>query len=414
MELQTFIATLSDKSCPSIRSQLFKRGIMCSYDMPTGRMVFYTSKNQRFSDADPLKLECNGLVFDSINMKPLVIPQLTYRANVDTNIVNVNLSNNLYDIVVIEDGTVINLYWWAPTNSWCISTARSFDLTDKNWGSLTYKEVVQKLLGDNTQKFYESLDKSHSYTFGIKTEDMHPFREGKDVPINKMWFIQSANLETLEINFNFPNEINIPGQIITDINLNDITVLYNELNQGLDDFIYGQTSHPLYGYMLRSRDPSKTGSHSNIVLESSLLQRIRQLYYHSSLSMYAQEMKYDRDTYIIIYSYLDTNRHILFRKLFPHFITIFDVLDTITSNIVKNIIIYTKTNKIQSTDDKISMYVRLIYETLNSQYQIKANDRNLAKTITTFVLNQQWGDMYYKLYIDTTTPLDEMASLSIE
>lgn len=401
MEIQTFINNLSDKSCPNIRKKLFKRGIMCSYDY-TGRMVFYTSKNQRFSDADPLKLECNGLVFDAINMKPLVIPTLTCRSNIDANVVNVNLSNDLYDVLLVEDGTIINLYWWAPTNSWCISTARSFDLTDKNWSLLTYKEIVQKILGHNTQKFYESLDKSHSYTFGIKTEDMHPFRGGKDAPINKMWFIQSANLKTLEISFKFPNEINIPEQTPVDMDLRDITTLYNGLNQALDDFIYEPSTRPLYGYMLRSRDPSKTGAHSNVVIESSLLQKIRQLYYHSSLSMYAYEMKYDRDTYIIVYSYLDTNRHILFRKLFPHFIAKFDVLDTITANIVKNIIIYVKINKIQTTDAKVSMYVRLVYDALNKQYQLKATDRNLTKITTSFVLTQQWCDMYYDLY--TTTP----------
>ena len=414
MEIQTFINNLSDKSCPSIRSHLFKRGIMCSYDIPTGRMVFYTSKNQRFADADKLKLECNGLVFDTVNMKPLVIPTLTYRSNVDANIVNANLVNNLYDVLLIEDGTVINLYWWSPTNTWCISTARSFDLTDKNWGSLTYKEIIQKILGYDEQKFYDSLDKSLSYTFGIKTEDMHPFREGKNDPINKIWFIQSANLETHEISFEFPNNLNIPEQTTINMNLHDIKMLYNDLNQSLNDFIHEPSVHPLYGYMLRSKDPSKTGSHSNIVLESSLLQKIRQLYYHSSLSIHAQEMKYEKDIYITIYSYLDTNRHILFRKLFPHYIDSFNKLDTITSSLVKNIIVYAKIKKNHATSNKMALYVKLIYEMLNSQYQLNSNDRNLAKIITTFVLTHQWIDMYYNLFTSGNIPCNEMASLSIE
>ena len=243
---------------------------------------------------------------------------------------------------------------------------------------------------------------------------MHPFREGKNAPINKIWFIQSANLETHEISFEFPNNLNIPEQTTINMNLQDIKMLYNDLNQSLNDFIHEPSVHPLYGYMLRSKDPSKTGSHSNIVLESSLLQKIRQLYYHSSLSIHAQEMKYEKDIYITIYSYLDTNRHILFRKLFPHYIDSFNKLDTITSSLVKNIIVYAKIKKNHATSDKMALYVKLIYEMLNSQYQLNSNDRNLAKIITTFVLTHQWIDMYYNLFTSGNIPCNEMASLSIE
>lgn len=397
MEIQKFINELKDKSAANIRSQIYKRGILASYDPNDGRMIFYTSKNQRFSDADPLKLECNGLVFDSQNIEPLVIPSISYRSNIDTNIVNTYLSNDLYDILRVEDGTVINLYWWL--DSWRISTARSYDLTDKKWGSLTYKEVLKSILGDNKEKFYNSLDISHSYTFGIKHEDSHPFWEGKNESINKIWFIQSTNLKDRTVSFTFENELEIQQQTKSDIRPKNVKELFSELDNSLDNFIYDGLVN--YGYILRSKNPSKTGAHSNILLESSLLQKIRQLYYHSNLNMVAQEMKYDRNIYILVYSYLDTNRHILFRKLFPQYIKSFLELDEITSNLVRNIISYNnskKNIKHNNPVNKIQMYTKIIHESLNIRFHIKPNDRNIFKLITTFLLTHRWIDVYYNLF----------------
>ena len=76
MEIQKFINDLADKTPGNIRSQIYKRGILSSYEPKDGRMVFYASKNQRFSEADSLKLECNGLVYDNKNNRPLVIPPI--------------------------------------------------------------------------------------------------------------------------------------------------------------------------------------------------------------------------------------------------------------------------------------------------------------------------------------------------
>ena len=402
MYLQKFISELKNQEPATVRSSIYKRGILASYDPDDGRMVFYTSKNQRFNDSDSLKLECNGLVFDTQNMRPLVIPPLTYRSNIDTSIVNGHLSNNLYDVIYVNDGTVINLYWWR--NSWHISTARSYDITDKKWGALTYKEVVSNILGDNEEKFYNALDTTKSYTFGVKHADLHPFKEKQVDPINTIWFIQSVSTDTLKVEYTCDKlvEFGIYTQTYVQSQVSNVRHLFTDLNQAMDDFIYNQHPgyKPLYGFILRSKDPSKTGSYSNILLESTLLQKIRQLYYHSSLNIAAQEMLYDRNTYILIYSYLDTNRHILFKKLFPQFIEQFNKLDVITTTIVKNIIEYGK-NKKDGTNgsvNKIQLYIKTIYEAFNNQFTFKQNDRQLPRLLTTYLLSDKWLDVYYNLY----------------
>jgi hypothetical protein len=436
MQIQKFINNLTDKNPANIRSQIYKRGILSSYDPDDGRMVFYSSKNQRFSEADNLKLECNGLVFDTQNNKPLVIPPILYRSNIDNNEVNHYLKNNLYDILKVEDGTVINLYWWDGRKDfeshslqfdqlsigWRISTARSYDITDKAWGSITYKKVIKSILGVNEDKFYNSLDKSYCYTFGIKTGDSHPFWEGTNKPINKIWFIQSVckdfvpktvlslqttdlenQIENLKIkeeenivNFDFPNDLGIPNQTVSEINTQNIKDLFYDLNNGLDNFIHKGIIN--YGYIFRSKNPSKTGGHSNILLESSLLQKIRQLYYHSNLNEIAQEMKYDRNVYILIHAYLDINKHGLFTKLFPQYLQSFTSLDEITINLVKNIIAYSNIKKLSIPTNKMSMYTKIIYESFTSQHSIKVNEKNFVKLITSYLLTHQWINIYYTLF----------------
>lgn len=401
MQVQKFITCLTDQSPQNIRSQLYKRGVLASYDQNDGRIVFYASKNQRFSsDTDMLKLECNGLVFDTQNMKPLVIPQLLPKSSINTNIINMHLSNDMYDILYINDGTVINLYWWDLDKSWHISTARSYDLTNKKWGLLTYKEVLKLILNDNEEKFYNMLDKEQSYTFGIKYEGAHPFNEGKDEYINKIWFIQSVHLENKEVYTDFDNSFNIPTQEFVVGKINNVTDLFASLNNALTGFI-NHADKPLYGYILRSKNIQHTGAYSNILLESTLLQKIRLLYYHSSLNMSARYMQYDRNIFILIYSYLDTNRNFLFTKLFPQYIPLFDKLGMITTNLVRHLIAYTKNKRndgLLKSSAKFQVYVKTIHESLNNQYKINITDRNIIKFITTYLLTEKWVDVYYNLF----------------
>ena len=407
-EIQKFIENLGDKSPSNIRSQIYKRGILSSYNDDDGRMVFYSSKNQRFNKSDDLKLECNGLVFDTKNLKTLVIPQLLHKSGIDTDVINNHLNNDLYDILCVDDGTVINLYYWI--DSWRISTARSYDLTDKKWSIMTYKEVVKDILGEREDAFYNTLDKEKCYTFGLKHKDLHPFLEGKDEPVNKFWFIQSVDLKDHSISYNFKNDLEILGSTYSNIESKNIKELFPLLKKSLNDFIYRKNETKInYGYILRSKDPKKTGENSIILLESSLLQNIRKLFYHSSFNKVSQEMDYDRETYIIINSFLDVNRNYLFKLLFPQYLQTFAVLDNITNDLVNNIIYnknsiklknkkFTLCNPSKIYTQKLQKYTETLYELIGTCYTINPRDKNLSRVISTYLLNENWTDMYYKLF----------------
>jgi hypothetical protein len=409
MNIQVFINQLVDKSPTNIRSQIYKKGILSSYNDNDSRMVFYSSKNQRFTNSNLLKLECNGLVLDTNTLEPLVIPPVLCKSNVNTDVINKHLNNDLYDIISIDDGTVINLYHW--NSKWYISTARSYDLTHKKWGTLTYKEVVKSILGDNEEKFYDILDKSRCYTFGVKHENIHPFREDNNAPINKIWFIQSVSLETKEISIKFENDLNILESKYSSFQTKNVKDLFPLLKKSLNDFMYKTKNTEVnYGFILRSKDHKKTGENSNILLESSLLQNIRNLYYHSNFNKISQEMNYDRDTYTLIYSYLDINRHSLFKILFPQYLSSFKTLETITNDLIIAISSFGsnkpknknfKINNISKTYKiKISIYAETLYRLISSYYIIAPNDNNLHKIISSYLLNERWVDIYYKLYIE--------------
>lgn len=407
-EIKKFIENLEDKSPSNIRSQIYKKGILSSYNSDDGRMVFYSSKKQRFNKSDNLKLECNGLVFDTKNLKNLVIPQLLHKSYVETDVINNYLNNDLYDILYIDDGTIINLYYW---DTWRISTARSYDLTDKKWNIMTYREIIKDILGERENMFYNTLNKEKCYTFGIKHKELHPFLEGKNESVNKFWFIQSVDLKDCSVSYEFKNDLGISESRYSNIKPKNIKELFPLLKNSLNNFIYKKNDTEInYGYILRSKDPKKTGENSIILLESSLLQNIRKLFYHNSFNKVSQERGYNRTTYILINSYLDVNKNYLFKLLFPQYLHSFVILDNITNDLVNNIIYnkdliklrnkkFTLCNPSKTYTQKLQKYSETLYELIKNFYNINPRDKNLYRVISTYLLNENWVDMYYKLFV---------------
>ena len=427
METIKFIDALENKTPESIRSTMYKKYILTNHNQEDNRMVLYSSKNTRFSntlDKDEnhnIWSECNGLILDTKNIKPLVIPPESFRTNIHVDVVDKYLANDLYKLYLVEDGTVINLYFWQPLNSWRISTTRCYDVTDVKWGNLTYNEILCDLLLRiyNTEytDFHNMLDKDTSYTFGFKHESMHPFRENKSSNINKLWFIQSCT-NNGQVSDEFENKCNIPNQTKFEFPegiLKNTKYLFNKIHHSFNDFI--SNGNILYGYILRSKKPSETGTHSNILLESSLLQKIRTLYYHSSFNENSKERKYNRDLYTIIHSYLDVNNRSIFIILFPQYINQYDKLGIITTILIKNInnminspnimpeIIseyITTNNKTRSNfnlnTDILKKSVIFIYNSMTSVYKLNSKDRRNSMVISTYILNNNFIDLYYSLF----------------
>jgi hypothetical protein len=414
--LMDFIKSIESKSLSDIRQEAFKNHIQSSYDPNDGRMVFYTSKNARFDKVERKQMwsECNGYVVDTVNMKPLVIPMCSFKSNVNTNILNTNLVNDVYDIYKVEDGTVISLYWWESASKWCISTTRGYDVSEVKWGTKTYTHILKELVelyGTDVDTFYNSLNKEHCYTFGFKHKSMHPFKEGKKVCINKLWFIQSVELKTNCVNENFQFLFGISNQekfVYTKENINS-KYLFSKLHTSLNDFIL--TGNVCYGFILKPKNTSSTNINNIIMLESSLLQNIRKLIYHRDLNKYANEMGYNKDLTTIIHAYLNPNICDLFITLFPQHEHIYDDLNIVHNTIVNNVIKYNdvkyKTfrqinNRPKVEDIKPNPYmddiIEYICEKINRKF-MDIKNKHIKHYVSSYIKTVKFVHVFYNMIL---------------
>jgi hypothetical protein len=414
----------TNRNPADIRQEIYKYGILSSYESPPGektselgesveskdvsegsaifqgRMIFYGLKTQRMVDSYALQLECNGLILDTKTWKPVVIPPLLFRSKVQTNIVNLHLANGLYDMLPVSDGTVVTLYYWEPLNQWRIATSRGYDMTECKWGSKTYLKLWGEICAlyryKSTDEFFETLDKTRSHTFGFKHENMHPFCEDVRMKTNtrKAWFIQSASLTDFEdVVYEYASMI--PNQVLFEAP-NSTHRIYTSLSNALKQFIHNDIIN--FGYILRSRNPAKTGGHTHIVFESSLMQQIRQLYYHSDFHRDATALDYDRETYTVVYSYLDRNRNSMFSRIFPQHSDKFDHLNGITADLINGIIKYAKNPIAYTETNNVTKKIMTLYHSMSHDFTINVNDKHIIQILMSYLLDPRWVNLYYELY----------------
>lgn len=398
MEIINFIKNLDLDDPAKIRSLLFKKYISANYNPDDGRMILFTHASNRFNIKPyGMHTECNGLIINYKTKKPLVIPQLNYVSNINIKEVNHHLYNSRYDIYKVEDGTIINLYWWEPENKWVISTTRSFDLTDVVSNTMSYKEIISDILEKDNYKiddFYNLLDKNKSYTFGFRHPNMHPFVGNST---HKIWFIQSVNLETYQIDNQFVNNININKQQMLcesgeyKEKIKDINIMFPLLKDAYKDFAEEKKIN--YGYILKSRIPCETKEYSNIFLESSLMKNLRVLYYSNNAYKMSKELNYDRNLFIITQTYLEKNNYIIFRTLFPQYNKIFDKLYTITEELSVEVLNYSTNNKIKL---KYSEFTKKIYNKLLTSYIIKGSSIDI---IHSYIKTMMWFHVHYNILV---------------
>ena len=319
-----------------------------------------------------------------------------------------------YDIYKVQDGTVISMYWWI--SEWKMSTAKAYDATNLTWNSnITYKEIFELILNDifnlTPNDFYSALDKKKCYSWGFNHSKYHPFWKGKIEPnSNNIWFIQSVDVHKINnrnsknnrvnftdrkekldnfsssftesltdeqlISFNSPIEcIHSQEQVIdnkSNININDLKLKCdNALNRYENTYIriFEKSVSPsepeiFFGYILRSKNPNIDKKNSNIIIESSLLKKIRKLYYNKHFKEISECNGYNRENYIILYNFINSSSHDIFQLLFPQYKKEFNKIENKIKELFNKIIrLYQNQNTIfdknikknvnQNVDDSI-------------------------------------------------------------
>jgi len=240
-----------------------------------------------------LNKQANGVIFDT-NWNILVRPtNITYNKLP----MNFNKSFDKYKVYKINDGTQVNLYYF---NEWCISTMNGINVSDyKVVGDETFKQVFAKLAAIYNLSF-DNFDKSHSYSIGFHYHLWHPLVSETD----KMWFIQSSGKN--------------PGLPCQEQIYENYSTLQQNNTVSLENFLNSDKSARVinYGYILRT----DCENHADYIMESSLLKKIRQLFYDLPKKRdehFKSINSSNRAEYFALRSYLNFINKYLFVDLFP-------------------------------------------------------------------------------------------------
>lgn len=261
--------------------------------------------------------ECNGVVIDGRTWRALAVQPRALNARPDAGAVDELLGSGAYDIINVDDGTVVTLYRWdhpAGEPVWALASSNGYDVSSMLWsGSKTYAEVVADLAtriypgfveasgmtlvksGGATRLAFSSLDPARCYTFGFRHHNFHPLRADPE----RMWQIQSFDVSGAAPVPVAPGLPLIPEQAVfrppegaqpTGVTVGSLRDYGAQAIERACAFSAalakgaGQLPPYLppdihYGFILRARDPSRCDGLANVLIESPLLIRIRQIAY---------------------------------------------------------------------------------------------------------------------------------------
>lgn len=399
-----------------------------------------------------IHLECSGVVIDAKTWKPLAIPPKNFIPNPRANIVTEHLKNDLYDIIRVEDGTIVTLYSWEHPSAgpiWCMTTSNGYDVSPYKWvGEKTYAEMFydmlnnyyntneessaesaesaesdkfsfelqRGLLGENDVRLkFSGLDTNYCYTIGFHNKTFHPLRCDNDI---MGWKIRAFNLINMETE-DFPN--GAFEKLVTQ-NKNELQgheKSYKYIKKLCGDSTISEAElhncetidskwRPCYGYILRSRDRSITGMHSDILIESKLLAKIRRYLYQQPnkyISKYLNENS--RFEYKILCSYLTPVNRDDFLRLFPQYEDKYKTYKNFISTLVDEMcnISHQQIFSSKKSKNKESAMVNLAKEVLGYIKKFE-NINTSASGNKTVLLNYALHPSYALLYMNTMNTMD--------
>lgn len=324
----------------SARFELYKNGVKTSYNDKVA--IFSNLQSQNMTNNYFLR-ECNGLVLELDTWKPLVVPPRKLKTRINTEKSNAFLHKKFYDIYEAEDGSCFNLYYY--DNKWVISTTRGHNMNDVKWekDDKTWQEAIEECLretvGMTWEEFTKQLDPLKCYSFGMKNPTIHKFWEGRNEPLYKLWFIQSICTDPTSEQYLWSDDQSpiavIPGQKCLSEKVNELRELYKKASSALDNFLKNGTV--CYGFILRSVNTSETGADSDLLVESSLLKAIRNIWYNNNLNNACVSNGWNKELAITLNAYLGRSDNSLmhFPKLFPEYKSYFQQYDTLLTTITE-------------------------------------------------------------------------------
>jgi hypothetical protein len=282
-----------------------------------------------------------------------------------------------------NDGTTVTLYYF--NGKWVISTYRGYQVNDFVWAAKkTYQEVVDEVLSNYPFK-YENLNKKHSYSFGFNHHCFHPFQSEKKEMV--AWFIQSVDLDKFNSGdqnyISYDNDIGLPLQKTQ--TFSTLRAVFDSAKNAYAEYEKDKVVN--YGYLV------KVGARQ-FLIESSLLKHIRHIFYSNRFNNL--DPVFDKNKYIMTYSFLDAEKHDVFKTLFPQFNDEFIHLENVMSTLISTIY------KMSTSDFKATTTPDVIAQELTQQIAklvtLKTKKKkNAISILYSYIYNTMYTSMLYNL-----------------
>lgn len=353
MKITDILESLRDISIGSRYQDLVdtvvRYGIKISYERVDSiykRVILTPSKHYISTYSNENPWSC--CIVDLENLKVICASTNIFK----TKISNAEKSHSLsdYDIYEVHDGTIITLYYY--NGYWSIATTKGIDVSNNYWlGDMNYTNIFMELLNkyplfndyarfsvEDNKLVSEGLDKEYCYTFIMKHNNFHPYSKQE----NGLVFIQSTDLRTLESK---------QEESFYDLEVQKkITNIKTVLEKGLKQKLNGMNVGHLVSYSSRSLDDylkntlfgfklvSKDSRREDLLIESYLLKRIREIVYNPIPKEYMNQINSkDRINFIIMRSYLHETNRTDSLKLFPEWKEKFTVYSKFIDQLLINI-----------------------------------------------------------------------------
>jgi len=299
MNTYKYLQEKSDKPFNYIRSYVYKnyiKTVIENNEQSDTQRIMFIANRFKSNFENPISFECNGLITEynkvTNNYKFLVIPiQLFNSQRLIKNEIQTYYNNGEYNLYKVYDGTIINLYYY--NDEWKISTNKAYDANNLLFiNNKTYKDVLLEILNYYPEFTFDKLEKNKCYTLCLKYYLYHPFIENLHFNNNKLIFLQSIDMELFnnyqQLKISENENIGLPLSMQYNINdFQNLDSIYAILNNEIAR--YKKEKHaahyePIFGIILRSKNFSNTKQYSNILIESNLMSKIRNLIYNHTFT----------------------------------------------------------------------------------------------------------------------------------
>lgn len=421
-----------------------------------GRLIL-SSARRGAKSAARLCSESSGVVIDARTWRVLSLPPRAFCSQPATKDLDRMLGDGLFDVIPVDDGTVLTLYAWdhpVEGHIWCLASSNGYDVSTLKWmGPLSYAEVFADLAkrlypefakasgmslvvgpGGAARLAFTALDASKCYTVGLRHHNFHPLREDPE----RMWQIQHAlladdspilcygvgGLPGIPLQKKFANSL-APRTVAELLQrthgaldrakahigavqrrANESPALGgespDEAQKGEGGPANDKADALCYGFILRSTDVSRTGSQSDVLIESDLLKSVRRLAYDKAPRQFRDQLTcLSRLEYNAIRAFLTPEDRKTFLALYPAWKARFHAYDAFVRNVIRQTIHHLRVKSMQLDSPKaspVSTKTELIAQEMAAHIlrsdPVQPFSQDVEKVVADYVMDPRYTSWY--------------------